>query len=308
MNLNLRQLEAFVLLARLGGFSRAADQLHLTQAGLSLLIRRLEERLDARLFERTTRSVALTPAGHQVLPIAERMLADAQSILACGRGITADQAGRITLGLAPQLAGTVLPEVLKAFRDDYPRVSVVFRECVNEEMVGRIYAREIDFGLGFGLQKNSELDSQALTEDTLAVALAPTHMLARKRIVRWKDILSQPIITLTVGSTVRTLTENVFLTAGQALLPAYEATNTITALALAREGLGIAIVPTSIRPAASAQAMLLKPLRDPVVRRSLNLITRRGSVLSDPSQRFIDLFTAALARIDVRRDAPRGAG
>lgn len=298
MNLNLRQLEAFVLLARLGGFSRAADQLHLTQAGLSILIRRLEERLDARLVERTTRSVALTPAGNQVLPIAERMLADAQSILACGRGATADQAGRISLGLAPQLAGTVLPEVLKAFRDDYPRVSVVFRECVNEEIIGRIYAREIDFGLGFGIQKNSELDSQPLTEDTLAVALPPAHPLARKRLVRWKDILNQPIVTLTVGSTVRTLTENVFMTAGQALRPAYEATNTITALALAREGLGLAIVPTSIRPAATAQAMVLKPLRDPVVRRSLNLITRRGSVISDAGQRFIDLFTAAVAQLD----------
>lgn len=302
MNLNLRQLEAFVLLARLGGFSRAADQLHLTQAGLSILIRRLEERLDTRLVERTTRSVALTPAGHQVLPIAERMLADAQAVLACGRGMTADQAGRISLGLAPQLAGTVLPEVLKAFRDDYPRVSVVFRECVNEEIIGRIYAREIDFGLGFGIQKNSELDSLALTEDTLAVALPPGHALARKRIVRWKDILQEPIVTLTVGSTVRTLTENVFMAAGQALRPAYEATNTITALALAREDLGVAIVPTSIRPAATAQDMVLKPLRDPVVRRSLNLVTRRGSVLSDPGQRFIELFSAAIAQIDAPVD------
>jgi LysR family carnitine catabolism transcriptional activator len=303
MNLNLRQLEAFVLLARLGGFSRAADQLHLTQAGLSILIRRLEERLNARLVERTTRSMALTPAGHQVLPIAERMLADAQSILACGRGMTPDQAGRISLGLAPQLAGTVLPEVLKAFRDDYPRVSVVFRECVNEEIVGRIYAREIDFGLGFGIPTNTELDSQTLTHDTLAVAFPPGHPLARKRIVRWKDLLAYPVITLTVGSTMRTLTENVFLAAGQALLPAYEATNTITALALAREGLGVAVVPTSIRPAATAQAMLLRPLRDPVVRRSLNLITRRGSALSDASQRFIALFTAAITRIDVHPPA-----
>ncbi|ARP81571.1 hypothetical protein CAL12_12665 [Bordetella genomosp. 8] len=303
MNLNLRQLEAFVLLARLGGFSRAADQLHLTQAGLSILIRRLEERLDTRLVERTTRSVALTPAGSQVLPIAERMLADAQAVLACGRGLAADQAGRISLGLAPQLAGTVLPEVLKAFRDDFPRVSVVFRECVNEEIIGRIYAREIDFGLGFGIQKNSELDSQALTEDTLAVAFPPGHALARKRIVRWKDILSEPIITLTVGSTVRTLTENVFMGAGQALRPAYEATNTITALALAGKDLGVAIVPTSIRPAAAAHDMLLTPLRDPVVRRSLNLVTRRGSVLSDPGQRFIDLFSAAVAQIDTHAGA-----
>ncbi|ALM84206.1 LysR family transcriptional regulator [Bordetella sp. N] len=308
MNLNLRQLEAFVLLARLGGFSRAADQLHLTQAGLSILIRRLEERLGTRLVERTTRSMALTPAGHQVLPIAERMLADAQSVLACGRGVTADQAGRISLGLAPQLAGTVLPEVLKTFRDDFPRISVVFRECVNEEIIGRIYAREIDFGFGFGIPKNSELDSLALAEDRLAVALPPAHPLARKRIVRWRDVLDEPIITLTVGSTVRTLTENVFLSAGVTLRPAYEATNTLTALALAREELGVAIVPTSIRPASVERGMVLLPLRDPVVTRSLNLVTRRGSVLSAPEQRFVDLFTAAIAHVDAAHgDTPKRA-
>lgn len=298
MNLNLRQLEAFVLLARLGGFSRAADQLHLSQAGLSILIRKLEERLDTRLVERTTRSMALTPAGHRVLPVAERMLADAQSILASGRGMAGDEAGRISLGLAPQLAGTVLPEVLKAFREHYPRVSVIFRECVNEEIIGRIYAREVEFGLAFGIQKNNELDSQSLTQDSLAVAFPPSHPLARKRMVRWHDVRDYPIITLTVGSTVRTLTENVFLTAGHAFAPAYEATNTITALALAREGLGIAIVPTSIRAACTPDTVVLRVLREPVVRRSLNLITRRGSVLSEASQQFVDLFTAAMARMD----------
>jgi DNA-binding transcriptional LysR family regulator len=298
MNLNLRQLEAFVLLARLGGFSRAASQLHLSQAGLSILIRKLEERLDTRLVERTTRSVALTPTGHQVLPIAERMLADAQSILGASRGIAADQAARISLGLAPQLAGTVLPEVLLAFRERYPRVSVIFRECVNEEIIGRIYAREVDFGLGFGLQKNNELDSQSITEDSLAMACPPDHALARKRVVRWRDIWDYPIITLTVGSTVRTLTEHVFLEAGRALSPAYEATNTITALALARKGLGIAIVPTSIKPACTPDTVVLRVLREPVVRRSLNLVTRRGSVLSAESLEFIKLFTAAMTHVD----------
>lgn len=306
MNLNLRQLEAFVLLAHLGGFSRAANQLHLSQAGLSILIRRLEEKLDTRLVERTTRSVALTPAGHQVLPIAERMLADAQSILASSRGMAADQTGRISLGLAPQLAGTVLPEVLKAFREHYPRVSVIFRECVNEEIVGRIYAREVEFGLAFGIQKNNELDSQELTQDSLCVAVAPDHPLARKRTVRWSDVRDYPIITLTVGSTVRTLTENVFTAAKHALQPAYEATNTLTAMALAREGLGIAIVPSSIRPACTPQTVVLKVLREPVVRRSLNLITRRGSALPEASQHFVDLFAAAMTRIDVHATPAAG--
>jgi LysR family carnitine catabolism transcriptional activator len=298
MNLNLRQLEAFVLLARLGGFSRAASQLHLSQAGLSILIRKLEERLDTRLVERTTRSVALTPAGHQVLPIAERMLVDAQTILASSRGITADHAARISLGLAPQLAGTVLPEVLHAFRERFPRVSVIFRECVNEEIVGRIYSREVDFGLGFGIQKNSELDSQPITDDALAMACPPDHPLARKRMLRWRDIWDYPIITLTAGSTVRTLTEHVFLEAGRALSPVYEATNTITALALARRGLGVAIVPTSIKPACVPGTVVLRLLREPVVRRSLTLVTRRGVVLSAASLEFIKLFTAAMSHVD----------
>jgi LysR family carnitine catabolism transcriptional activator len=297
MNLNLRQLEAFVVLARLGGFSRAASQLHLSQAGLSILIRRLEERLDTRLVERTTRSVALTPAGKRVLPIAERMLADAQHIAASSRGMAPDEAGRISLALAPQLAGTVLPSVLQAFRNHYPRVSVIFRECLNEEIVGRIYAREVEFGLGFGIQRNSELDSEPISEDILSVALPPSHTLARQRRLRWRDVLDLPIITLTLGSTVRTLTENVFLGARRALQPAYEATNTITALALARHGLGVAIVPSSIRPACTPDTIVLRPLGEPVVTRTLNLVTRHGSTLSEPCLRFVELFTAAMREV-----------
>jgi LysR family carnitine catabolism transcriptional activator len=298
MNLNLRQVEAFVLLARLGGFSRAADQLHLSQAGLSILIRKLEERLDTRLVERTTRSMSLTPAGREVLPIAERMLADAQSILASSRGVAALQSGRISLGLAPMLAGTVLPGVLKAFQGDFPRMSVIFRECVNEELIGRIYAREIEFGLAFDMRGNSELDSQALTHDSLAVACPPDHPLAARRSARWRDLRDFRLITLNVGTTVRTATENVFAQAGEPFSPAYETTNAITALALASEGLGIAIVPTSVKPACRPSVITLRVLREPTVRRTLNVVKRRGHTLSPAALAFIGRFTEAMALID----------
>ena len=294
MNLNLRQVEAFVQLARLGGFSRAAAQLHVSQAGLSILIRKLEDKLAMKLVERTTRSVSLTPAGHEILPMAERMLADAEAILSSSRGIVAQHSGRIALALPPMLAGTVLPEVLKRFRDDHPRVAVAFRECVNEELIGRIYARDVEFGLAFGVQASSELVCQPVLEDELAVACLATHRLARKRVVRWRDLAGEPIITHATGSIARTLTENAFMEAGLLLTPAYEATNSLTALALAAEGLGLAVVSSASTPAAMSGALVLKVLREPLVKRHLQLVTRRGAVLSPPALAFVEVFAGCM--------------
>lgn len=82
MNLSTRQLRAFLQVARVGNFTRAAEQAHITQAGLSILIREMERQLGCRLFDRTTRVVSLTPAGRRLLPVVERMVTDLDDVAA----------------------------------------------------------------------------------------------------------------------------------------------------------------------------------------------------------------------------------
>lgn len=297
MNLNLHQLDAFVRVARLGGFSRAAGQIHLSQAGLSILIRKLEERLNLKLFERTTRSVSLTPGGRALLPLAERMLADAQAILSFSEDLAEQRRGRIVFAVPPQYASTVLPAVLAEFNREFPRVSVVFRECVNQEMVSRVYSRDVDFGLGFGVEENSELECVPLARDHLCVAATPSHPLAQKKRVRWSDLVSYPLIINAPGSVARTLAENAFAAMDEVLTPAYETSNHVTALSLAAESLGVAIVSSNLQALAGTMNVTVKTIHGPQITRALQAVKRRAHELSEPAQAFLALFRDKLAHM-----------
>ncbi len=294
MNLNLHQLDAFVRVARLGGFSRAADQMHLSQAGLSILVRKLEERLAVTLFERTTRSLALTPAGQGLLPIAERMLQDAHAILHHSQELADRQSLRIVFALQPSLAVTMLPGVLIRFRQDWPGVSVVFRECVREEQVSRIYSRDVDFALGFTEVSNSELESIAVGHDHLVGVHLAEHPLAARKRLHWSDLPPHPIIVSAPGSVARTLAENAFVAMGEALQPAYETSNHVTAVELAAAGLGVAVVSSNVRQLVERRGMVVRTLHGPVIARPLRLVKRRAHTLSAPARAFVDLLGAML--------------
>lgn len=301
MNLNIHQLDAFVRVAHLGGFSRAARQLHLSQAGLSILVRKLEGRLNLKLFERTTRSVALTSSGRALLPLAERMLADAQAILSYSQGLNVQRSGRIVLALPPLFASTILPGVLTQFHQEFPMVSVVFRECVNEEMVSRVYSRDADFALGFGIDEDSELECRPLARDYLSVACTRDHPLAHKKSVRWSDLIGYPLIINAPGSVARTLAENAFAAMDQVLTPAYETSNHITAVSLASQSLGVAIVSSGMQILASSMNVVVRTIQGPLIARVLQVIKRRAHDLSDPAKAFLKLFSDKMANSQLER-------
>lgn len=295
MNVNIRQLEGFVQVARLGGFSLAASRVHLTQAGLSILIHKLEERLGTRLFERTTRNVVLTAAGREILPLAERILADAHSIVDTAHEISSHRKSRITLALPPRLAATRLPGVLALFRTQYPNVSVAFRECINAELLNRVYMNDVDFGLAVGIEPNDAFEYELLGEEAFAAVCSVSYPLPRKPVLCWRDLAGHPIITLPVSSSARSLIEQQFAAVGEALVPAYEA-NSLVAVALARANLGVAVVSAGITPMALGSGMVQHIIREPTVTRRLLAITRRPSTLSEPCRTFIDLFAQAVAK------------
>ncbi len=299
MNLNIHQLDAFVRVAHLGGFSRAARELNLSQAGLSILVRKLEERLALKLFERTTRSVSLTDSGKALLPLAERILADSQAILGYSRSLNIQRNGRIVLALPPLFSATILPSVLVQFHQEFPLVSVVFRECVNREMVNHVYSRDADFALGFDFAEDSELESRPLARDYLCFACSPDHALASLKKVRWTDLSAYPLIINERGSVARTLAERAFIGIDKVLSPAYETSNHITAVSLASKSLGVAIVSSGIRALAQSMNVVVRPIDGPLVSRSLQVIKRRAHELPAPAEAFLRIFSERMVDLQL---------
>src|SRR5688572_16550290 len=148
MNISSRQLKAFLLTARHQSFSRAAEQLFITQSGMSVLIRELEEQLGFRLFDRTTRRVTLTSFGHKFLPIADRSVVELESA-AANIGRSASIARRqLTIGAMPFIANKLLPAAIGEYAKRDPDLQIVLRDVDRASLVAMVISGELDGGIG----------------------------------------------------------------------------------------------------------------------------------------------------------------
>lgn len=149
MNYSIRQLKAFLLVSELGNFTRAAERLHVTQAGLSAMMRELEAQFGSRLFERTTRNVGLTAAGATLLPAAQAAVEGLEQAAAAIGDIGQHARRRLRIAATPLVSSSLLPDVFGTFRRQHPDVSL----HLQDDDVGRVHALvesgEADFGLGF---------------------------------------------------------------------------------------------------------------------------------------------------------------
>ncbi|TFL18865.1 LysR family transcriptional regulator [Jannaschia formosa] len=145
-NLDLTALRAFATVASTGGVTRAAALLNLTQSAVSMQVKRLEDALDATLLERTSRGMRLTPEGENALGTARRMLALNDELLDRMRGASSD--GEIRLGVPHDIVPRAIPDVLRAFAADYPRVRITLVSSITSALHEAFAAGELDVMLG----------------------------------------------------------------------------------------------------------------------------------------------------------------
>ena len=158
--MTVKQLRAFLAVADSLSFAQACLRLHLSQPALSLAIKNLESHLGGPLLVRTTRSVALTPEGALLLPIARRLLADWDGAEELLRQHFTLQLGQVAVAAMPSFAANLLPRTLKVFRDHYPKVNVTVHDVINEQVIEELRAADLNtlsaleaMNLLFGLQK-----------------------------------------------------------------------------------------------------------------------------------------------------------
>ncbi|HEY8932573.1 MAG TPA: LysR family transcriptional regulator, partial [Rariglobus sp.] len=179
--MEVHQLRYFLAVARTANFSRAAEQCRVAQPSLSQQIKKLEDELGERLFERTKRAVSLTPAGERLRAHAERVidaLEQARASVSEGGGTVR---GRVALGVLPTVAPFYLPERLRAFAAEYPEVEVVIHEDTTAQLAKAVLAKEIDLALVSLPVDQRGLRALSLFEEPLLAALPADHALAKKR-------------------------------------------------------------------------------------------------------------------------------
>lgn len=275
MNVTLRQIRAFVAVARHGRFALAAERLHVTQSALSMLVRELESQLGLRLFDRHTRMVRLTEPGAEFLPVAEKTLADLESAVAHSRGLATLKRGRVSVAASTVLAGTLLPWVVRDFTIRHPGIRCIVKDCAEEDIRHRVRIGEVDFGLGTALDPDPELAEVPLLEDRLTALVGDRHALAGKRSVSWRELAEHPLIALGAGSPLRALVDRALADAGVRVEPAYEASFSSTVISMVAAGLGVAALPVNARQVSPKVKVNVRPLVRPVVPRRVCLFLRR---------------------------------
>jgi DNA-binding transcriptional LysR family regulator len=276
MNITLHQLEVFIAVARYGGFTRAAERLYLSQPSLTLLVRQLEEQLQVRLFDRTTRRVELTAAGFELLPVAERMFAELALTAQNLRDLGNVRRGRVVVAALPSMSATLLPQAIALFNAQYPDVQVRLKDGVAAEVFEMVRIGQADLGVGSFSGVEPDLKLTLMTKDRMYLICREGHPLSSLSEVPWRALVDYPFVAMSVGTSVRYTTDRAFAEIGVVKAPEQEVSLLTTMFGLAKAGLAITAMPATVMRAFNVDGVVELPLVQPIVERELGFVTRRG--------------------------------
>jgi DNA-binding transcriptional LysR family regulator len=291
---SLRHLEVFCAVARSRSFTRAAEELHVSQPVVSRTVRELERSLGADLFTRTTRSVSLTPQGEELLDLAGDLLDRFERTMDRFAAYCQGDYGRIVVATLPSIAAGYLPPILVEFLADNPGMRVEILDVTATEAARAVESGAADLAIGSPVSTPS-LRSEVLVRDRFVAVLGERHPLAGRRSLTWATLADEPFIAMSLGSSVRDLTDRAMAEAGVNPTNVVEARNIATAGGIIAAGLGVSAFPELVLPLLVSSAIVTRPLRSPIVHRDIAVVAPTAVPLSPPAQRFVAALQSHLA-------------
>jgi DNA-binding transcriptional LysR family regulator len=247
--MELRHLRYFVAVAETCHFGQAAEQLHVAQPALSYAIRQLEAELDASLFTRTTRQVSLTAAGEFLKTEAERILAGVDDAVRGVRRIAGGRSGLVRLGLTGTASFSHLPRIARVVKRELPGVALEIQaDMLTPAQCDALRTGALDIGVLRPPAVGEGIELTTIETESLVLAVSVDHRLAVEPVVSMADLRSEPFVVY--GSRQSAVNEAVLRSCRQAgFVPhrEHEAAGTAVLLSLVAAGLGVAVVPASVR-------------------------------------------------------------
>jgi len=283
----IRHIRAFLSVARLGSFTKSALELHVSQPALTVQIRQLEEWLGVRLFDRTKRQVALTPAGRDLLPFLGRVLSDLEVVMNMGRELAGIKRGTVAIAALPSVAADILPIAILGFREKHPGVSVQVSDVIAERILHLVKQETVDFGISSKLDHDGELEIEDLLSDRLCVFFPEGHSLSGHPEPTLRDIAVWPLILTTHGTSIRTLVDRAIEKEALEISLSCEASYMSTAVGMVRAGLGVSILPASVERIV-CNGIHMAPIHTPGLIRRIGIIRKRNRSLSPAAAHFIE--------------------
>lgn len=315
MNISFRQIKAFLQVARLGNFTRAAEKMHVTQAGLSIMMRELEAQLNCRLFDRTTRIVSLTAEGERFLPVATRMVVELEASAEQLSEMTSKARQVLRVGVTPLISSNVLPQAWQLFRAKHPEVKVKVVDTDPLQVQTLVEAGELDFGLGAFFKPTAGIELMPLFEYHLMWITAGDqpwqdagHDSGRQAgceamqempasTVSWSELTDTPLISLPPENKIQQWIEGHLSGIGRGHEERPTFNNFETLIAMVSAGMGTAIVPSYAIAACRRHGVRAAILSEPTALLDFYRITKRGRATAGAMDDFIAAFMAAVPSV-----------
>ncbi len=283
--MEIHQLRYFCAVAKTGSFTRAAQREHLAQPSLSQQVKKLEDELGTRLFDRLGRTVRLTSFGEAFLPRAEailRQLADAKQEI---EEMSGAERGKLVIGSIPTVAPYLLPACLASFNRKFPQIRVTVVEEFTTDLLDRLEGGAIDLALLALPVVGSNFLSQEVLRERLYVVLPKDHRLARQTTIHLKQVEKDPFLLLKEGHCFR---DNTLSACGRARLDpnvVFESGQFTTILAMVAAGTGVSVVPQmAVEPRPGCRFI---PLADEGAFRCVGIVQLKQHFRSRAHQAFL---------------------
>lgn len=284
------ELTAFLQVAETGSFSLAAEALHLTQSAISRRVANLEARLDARLFDRVGRSVALTEAGRALLPRARRILADLDDTRTLIRNLTGSVSGALTLATSHHIGLHRLPPVLRAFSRSHPEVRLDLQFLDSETAHELLLQGRLELAVvTLAPVPVVPLASEPVWDDPLLFAVGRDHALAQRPRVSLAELAAESAVLPGMGTYTGRIVARIFDAAGLTLTDAMTTNYLETIRMMASVGLGWTVLPASM---VDDRLVRLQPVDVAPLHRTLGWVRHPERTPSNAARAFVETLTA----------------
>ncbi len=262
--MELRHLRYFLALADELHFGRAAQRLAISQPPLTVAIQQLEAEVGAALFLRSSRGVQLTAAGEALVPAAQAALDQAAQALHAARDAASGQTGRLGVGFAGTMLYRGLPQMLRRFRVDHPRLQLALRELSSSEQIVELQHARLDAGFVHVPRAPEGLAQLLVSSQPFVACLPEAHALARRRALPIVALAGEPfaLISRSASPDYYARIVNACQAAGFQQPPLHELRHWLSVVSLVAQGLAVALVPEALQQARVSGAVFV-PVQDP---------------------------------------------
>ncbi len=290
MNFTLRQLQVLTAVARHGSFTRAAQDLGMTQSAVSTSVRHLEAELGLPLFDRDTRNVRPTETGRDLATRIGGLLNDLDNVLESARSTALRRRGRVRIAAVPTAVTRLLPPCCTECRGRYPEIDLRIEEMAAEDVAAAVLDGRADLGVLNEGRDLAPLTATPLGNDIFCLVCPLGHPLARKRAPKWRDLEGADMVMLDARTGSRALIDAVLRDRGVSVRCVQEMSRPEAVCALVAAGMGIAVLPELAAPTAADTTLVTRRLSEPEAFRRMVLVHAPGRPPEGPAALVADLL------------------